>query len=296
MGNNEYRDYINWNNDCTLPSMCISLWNNKMFFTTKKIGSRYFEDLSKTDGGEINGRVKSIDFRIERIRETELDDTKYDKRLVWGSHYYFVTNASYYNIDEFLNELGITKVSDILSESVLSKRQLIFVVRNPIIRTLTAFIEVVDSYYANSMNIHFIKPIIQKYFTLNENDVKHPSLHDLTEEKSIQILNEYSEFIGKFLIVDEHSSGWHQFLFRFITLNNIKSNFNIIDLDNKSTLKNYPKISQPSNKKQINVWLAQEDDIHVRKLISSMNHFLIAELDAYDSLCELYNPNDSELI
>jgi hypothetical protein len=146
------------------------------------------------------------------------------------------------------------------------------------------------------MNIHFIKPIIQKYFTLNENDVKNPSLHDLTEEKSIQILNEYSEFIGKFLIVDEHSSGWHQFLFRFITLNNIKSNFNIIDLDNKSTLKNYPKISQPSNKKQINAWLAQEDDIHVRKLISSMNHFLIAELDAYDSLCELYNPNDSELI
>ena len=47
MTSENYKDFIKWTNDYTSPTMCISLWNNKMIFTTKKVGSRYFEDLSK---------------------------------------------------------------------------------------------------------------------------------------------------------------------------------------------------------------------------------------------------------
>lgn len=293
MTNDAYRDFINWNDDYTLPSMCISLWNNKMIFTTKKIGSRYFEDLSRTDGGVIDGPVKSIDFRIERISKPALNAGTYDNRLLWGSHHYFVTGASHYNIDEFLNELGIKQISDILSESVLAKRELVFVIRHPIIRTFTAFVEVVDSYYAQLMKFHYVKPIAEKYFNLSSTTTKHPSLNQLEEDKVVEILNEYSEFIGNFLVIDEHANGWHQFLFRFITLNNLKSKIKVINLDDKTTLKNYPKIHQPSNKKLVKAWLSQEDDSHIRKLISSMNRFLIAELDAYDNLCELINKDES---
>ena len=146
------------------------------------------------------------------------------------------------------------------------------------------------------MNIPYIKPIAEKYFRLQPSTKDNVSLHDLEEKKVIEILNEYSTYIGKMLITDEHASGWHQFLFKFITKNNLASKISIIDLDNKSTLKNYPKIHQPSNKKHVNAWLGQEDDGYIRKLISSMNHFLIAELDAYDSLCELYKSDEPEII
>jgi hypothetical protein len=296
MAPEDYKDFIKWNNDYTSPTMCVSLWNNKIIFTTKKVGSRYFEDLSKTDGGVQNGPSKSIDFRLERLGRYSKDDPKYDKRLIWDSHYYFVTNQSPFGLEDFLNELGIEKVSDMFNDSVLSKRELVFVIRNPIIRTFTAFVEVVDSYYAQLMNIPYIKPIAEKYFRLQPSTKDNVSLHDLEEKKVIEILNEYSTYIGKMLITDEHASGWHQFLFKFITKNNLASKISIIDLDNKSTLKNYPKIHQPSNKKHVNAWLGQEDDGYIRKLISSMNHFLIAELDAYDSLCELYKSDETEII
>jgi hypothetical protein len=297
MANNDYKHLINWHSDYTLPTMCVSLWNNKIILTTKKVGSRYFEDLSRTDGGGVDGPVKSIDFRIERVDKNAINDPKYDKRLLWGSHHYFVTNASHYNIDDFLKELGIKKVSDIISDSTLSKRELVIVVRNPIIRTFTAFVEVVDSFYAQLMTIRFVKPIAEKYFKLDTHKKENHGLGDLPEAKVVSILNEYSEHIGKFLVTDEHASGWHQFLFRFITLNNLKSKVTIINLDDKETLKNYPQIHQPSNKKHIKAWLSQEDNLYLKQLISSMNHFLIAELDAYDSLCELINEdNSSELI
>jgi hypothetical protein len=268
-----------------LPILCISLFDSQMIFTTKKVGSRYFEDITKPNQG--NDTPTTIEFKILRYNDTQKTDSNFDSRLIFDNYYFDISPQSYLSVDTFFTKLKIKKISDIISDDVLNEWQLIGIVREPIKRTLTAFIETCDAYFANSMLYPFSRDIFQKYFQIIIPPSNDYNFTLLSSENINKILNEYALTTGPDLIKDEHASGWHMFLSKFVKKYRLESKIKIIDLDNKDDMSGFPRIIQPSNKKHLNNWLIDENKFNVDTLIASIQAFLVHELDAYNELLEL---------
>ena len=79
------RDII-FRDDSELPVLCISLFDNQMIFTTKKIGSRYFEDITKPNSSKDN--PNTIEFKIIRYSNSQQTDPDYDSRLIFDNYYF----------------------------------------------------------------------------------------------------------------------------------------------------------------------------------------------------------------
>ena len=268
-----------------LPILCISLFDSQMIFTTKKVGSRYFEDITKPNQG--SDTPTTIEFKILRYTDTQKTDPNFDARLIFDNYYFDISSSSYLTADAFFTKLKIKKISDIISDDVLNEWQLIGIVREPIKRTLTAFIETCDAYFSNSMLHPFSRDIFQKYFQVIIPPSNDYNFTLLSSENINKILNEYALTTGPDLIKDEHASGWHMFLSKFVKKYRLESKIKIIDLDNKDDMSGFPRIIQPSNKKHLNNWLIDENKFNVDTLIASIQAFLVHELDAYNELLDL---------
>lgn len=268
-----------------LPVLCISLFASQMIFTTKKVGSRYFEDITKPNRG--SDTATTIEFKILRYTDTQKTDPNYDSRLIFDNYYFDISSKSHLTADEFFTKLKIKKISDIVSDDVLNEWQMVGIIREPIKRTLTAFIETCDAFFSNAMIYPFSRDIFQKYFQIIITPSNGYNFSQLSTESINKILNEYALTTGPDLIKDEHASGWHMFLSKFVKKYRLESKIKIIDLDNKDDMSAFPRIIQPSNKKHLNSWLTDENKFNVDTLISSIQAFLVHELDAYNELLEL---------
>jgi hypothetical protein len=268
-----------------LPVLCISLFASQMIFTTKKVGSRYFEDITKPNQG--SDTATTIEFKILRYTDNQKTDPNFDSRLVFDNYYFDVSSKSYLSVDAFFSKLKIKKISDILSDDVLSEWQMVGIIREPIKRTLTAFIEVCDGYFSGAMIYPFSKNIFQKYFQMIITPSNDYNFNQLSTESINKILNEYALTIGPDLIKDEHASGWHMFLSKFVKKYRLESKIKIIDLDTKEDMSAFPIITQPSNKKHLNNWLIDKNKFNLDTLIGSIQAFLVHELDAYNELLDL---------
>ena len=268
-----------------LPVLCISLFASQMIFTTKKVGSRYFEDITKPNQG--TDTATTIEFKILRYTDTQKTYPNYDSRLIFDNYYFDISPKSHLTADAFFTKLKIKKISDIISDDVLNEWQMVAIVREPIKRTLTAFIETCDAFFANAMIHPFSRDIFQKYFQIIITPSNGYNFTQLSTESINKILNEYALTTGPDLIKDEHASGWHMFLSKFVKKYRLESKIKIIDLDNKDDMSAFPRIIQPSNKKHLNSWLIDENKFNVDTLISSIQAFLVHELDAYNELLDL---------
>lgn len=278
------RDLI-FSEGLTIPTLCISLFDNQIIFTTKKIGSRYFEDITKLNSETDN--PTTIEFKILRYTDSQKTDLDYDSRLIFDNYYFDISPESHLTADEFFAKLKIKKISDIVSDGVLNEWQLVGIVREPIKRILTAFIEICDSYISNCMKHPYSKHIFQQYFQIILSPSAGYNFKQLSTENINKILNKSALSIGPDIIKDEHASGWHMFLSKFVKKYRLESKIKVIDLDNKEDMSIFPLITQPSNKKYLNNWLTDENKFNVDTLISSIQPFLVHELDAYNELLEL---------
>jgi hypothetical protein len=268
-----------------LPVLCISLFASQMIFTTKKVGSRYFEDITKPNQG--SDAPTTIEFKIIRYTDTQKTDPNFDARLIFDNYYFDLSPSSSLTTDEFFTKLKIKKISDIISDDVLNEWQMVGIVREPVKRTLTAFIETCDAWFSNSMLHPFSRDIFQKYFQVIIPPSNDYNFTLLSSENINKILNEYALTTGPDLIKDEHASGWHMFLSKFIKKYRLESKIKIIDLDNKDDMSVFPRITQPSNKKHLNNWLIDENKFNVDTLMASIQTFLVHEFDAYNELLDL---------
>ena len=281
----EIKKSINFNEDIALPTLCIAVYDCQIIFTTKKVGSRYFEDITRTQSPSKS--VSTIEFKILRADDSILKNSDFDSRLLFDKYYFELSHQSFLSIDEFFNKLKIEKISDIVSDNVLMEWQLVCVIREPVKRTLTAFVEVCDSYVGNSMVHPYSKYIFQKYLKLIIPPLEQYNFKTLTTENINDILNEYALHNGPDLIKDEHASGWHMFLTKFVKAYRLDGKVKIVNLDDKGDMSVFPIITQPSNKSHLNNWLIEENKFYLNTLLKSIESFLIQETDAFNELLEL---------
>jgi hypothetical protein len=185
-----------------LPMLCISKVNDKVLITTKKVASRYFDDLSRENEESIKN---TVDIRLYNSSLEHLLPT-HDDRLFYNDLYFYVTEESGLDSDKFLKLFNAQNINDIFSN-----REIIFINRNPKDRILTGFVEVVDSYVGSLFYEMSSSFIIKNYYNLNNiSDFKLINMDDDTLSK---ILNEYSQNVTSEIIDDYHLSCWNFFIF-----------------------------------------------------------------------------------
>jgi hypothetical protein len=265
------------NQEFKYPTLCISVIDDYLVFTTKKNGSRYFEDLSlNNEWGEVN----AIDLYLHSNLNFNNSELNY-KLLDYNVE---VSPNTHMDVNLFFKLLEIQSFNDVFSEKVFEKYKFIFIIREPLNRFFTGFFEVVDSilgvlkYDARSLHTF---GIIKKYFNLED----YNSLNNLTQDKINFILNEYTESVTLDIFNDEHLSLWNTFLLNFLQKQDLLNKVQIIDLNDSEKLSIFNKLDQPSNKPWLTGWVNDESNkLYIDKLISKYKIIFDTEIESYKIL------------
>jgi hypothetical protein len=265
------------NQEFKYPTLCISVIDDYLVFTTKKNGSRYFEDLSlNNEWGEVN----AIDLYLHSNLNFNNSELNY-KLLDYNVE---VSPNTHMDVNLFFKLLEIQSFNDVFSEKVFEKYKFIFIIREPLNRFFTGFFEVVDSilgvlkYDARSLHTF---GLIKKYFNLED----YNSLNNLTQDKINFILNEYTESVTLDIFNDEHLSLWNTFLLNFLQKQDLLNKVQIIDLNDSEKLSIFNKLDQPSNKPWLTGWVNDESNkLYIDKLISKYKIIFDTEIESYKIL------------
>lgn len=263
-----------------LPIICFSITKNKIYVTTKKIASRYFEHM--------DSETKFIEFRVKNRNLYNHIDSDMDIQFYDYSFEYFKDNSNI-KIDEFLDILNIDNIEDITTNKISKNWNWIFVTRNPIIRLLSGFVELVDSMLSDIsvINNNEVIDIITKYMDISKNNNTQFTIKKFNRIDSDIVLNYFSENIYNRIIEDEHTSSWNIFLYYFASKFNNK--FSIIDIDDKSDMQEYFSLSLDTTNNSIyKNWLGNHlNQSYIINFFKNLNHIMVQEYTNYIRLKSL---------
>lgn len=259
-----------------LPILCFSITDNNLHITTKKVASRFFEHLSDT--------TKYIEFRVKHRLSCSIDELESGLQFYDYILEYFGSN-SILTTNEFLDILNIQNIEHITNKEFSEKWNLFFVTRNPLIRLLSGFTELVDSMLIedNVTDSKGIYDIIHQYLGNGESF----GLKYFTISEANQILNYFSKKIHNVITNDEHTSNWNTFI--NYLLPKIKGEFKIIDIDNMEDMRIYGKDESDTTNKNVYLnWLNDEsNNKHINDFFNTLDYFIISEYNNYLSLISL---------
>lgn len=269
-----------------LPILCISVYNDTLIFSTKKIGSRFFErDYINTPGENIEN---TINFQMSKISENSEHQ---------HNGYEFREFRHKLKIDEFFKILNISSISELFSDRISQKYKFVFIVRNPMDRFYTGLFEKTDSVFSEIITDenNYSRQINDKYYTsFTQNVVK--SYFNIDDDMSLKfrpqstidsILNTFSVSLDYTIFNDSHLSLWNTFLLDFINDIGISSNIDIIDLSDSEKINSIISEThqQPSNKKWITDWLENSNNkSYIDIMHNNLKYYLDLELESYQKL------------
>lgn len=259
------------------PILCISIIDNYLVFTTKKNGSRYFEDIS-SDIIDVTQK-KSINLYLEDIQV----DTQINSSF---SNYEFniFHNEKLLTLQQFNDLLKIDKIYDIFSDKVMNNFEYVFVTRNPLDRLFTGFFEKTGSIISvlqGDIYNQFLFDVVKNYFKINE----YTDFNKLPQDKINLILNQFALSVNYKLLDDPHLSLWNYFLFNFLQKENLLSKVKITDLSDIHKMNNFPKLDQPSNKLWLSNWLDDENNkYYIDTMLLKLKPYMDLEMESYNIL------------
>jgi hypothetical protein len=255
-----------------LPIICFSITKETIYVTTKKIASRFFE--------HIDSETKFIEFRVKNRNLYNNIDTDIDIPFYDYSFQYFKDNSNI-KIDEFLDILNIDDIQDITTNKISKKWNWVFVTRNPIIRLLSGFVELVDSMLSETSTIdnNEVVRVISKY--IDESNNNQFTIKRFSKTDSDIVLNYFSQNIYNRILEDEHTSSWNVFLYYFA--NKFNSKFSVIDIDDKLDMIQYNSLSMEiTNNAVYKNWLDNHlNQSYIINFFQNLNEIMIVEYTNY---------------
>jgi hypothetical protein len=263
-----------------LPIICFSITKDKLYVTTKKIASRYFE--------HIDSETKFIEFRIKNRNLYNHIDSVNDIQFYDYSFEYFKDNSNI-KLNEFLDILNIDNIEDITTNKISKNWHWIFVTRNPIIRLLSGFVELVDSMLSDISVIdnNEVVDIISKYMDISKKNNTQFTIKKFNRIDSDIILNYFSENAYNRIIEDEHTSSWNVFLYYFV--NKFNGKFLVIDIDDKSDMQEYHSLSMDTTNNSVyKNWLDNHlNQPYIINFFKNLNQIMVQEYTNYIRLKSL---------
>lgn len=258
------------NQKINFPWLCISKPKGNVVITTKKIASRFFEDVSRgprTKEHQDNRKI-SIDLRFENI--SKLDNNTYDKKIIFDDKLIFETgDSTVLLLDEFYKIFDITNLNDMFSIEYFKNNKIYIATRNPYDRFYTGFFE-------NTDHIAF-----DEY---QQQHLKFEPQHIIDS-----ILNKYIQKVDYSMLSDEHTSLWNTFIYEILSNHNLLEFVTVVDLEESDKLQSiFGIIPQPSNKKYLNAWLSNPNNkIYIDEVETKLKYYFDLEMQNYNKLLEL---------
>ena len=246
------------------PWMGISKKDTNIVITTKKIGSRFFEEITKTD---INSKFNAIDIRFEDAHSFHAD---FDKTLhIKGKHVSDVGSKNTLSISEFFTNFNVESFEQFFSIDYFKNNKIFIIVRNPYIRFYTGFFEKVDSMAVGEYTSQYLK-------TESQDSID-------------SILNKYVNNVDYKYLSDEHMSLWNTFMYGFLINYKLENYVNVIDLgDSEKMNSTFGYLEQPTNRPYLDLWLTNPDNKqHIDTLHENLGYYFDLEMKYYNKLLNL---------
>jgi hypothetical protein len=257
-----------------LPIICFSITDNNLYITTKKVGSRFFEHL--TD------ETTYIEFRVKTKISCSPDEISNGIEFYDYIFEYFECN-SILTIEEFFGLLKIQNITDITTNEFSNNWHVIFATRDPIIRLLSGYTELVDSMLSDCTKIEdaTIYNTIDGYAKISKSNNHQFSLKYFSKIDSNKVLNYFSNKVEGVIISDEHTSNWNTFI--FYVLAKCKGNLKIIDIDNINDMSIYGHDDTGISNKNVYLnWLEDHsNDRYIINFFNTLNYFILPEYINY---------------
>ena len=246
------------------PWMCISQHDNNVVITSKKIGSRFFEEITKT---HIDSQFNSIDIRFEDANPSY---TNFDRKLhVRGKHISNVGSKRTLSVPEFFTNFSVESFEEFFSVDYFKKNKIFIITRNPYTKFYTGFFEKVDSMAIGEYTTEYLK----------------------TEPQSSidKILNKYISNVNYTYLSDEHMSLWNIFVYGLLVTNHLQDYVIVIDLgDSEKMNSTFGYLEQPTNKPYLDAWLTNPDNKpYIDELHTKLGYYFDLEMKYYNRLLNL---------
>lgn len=264
------------------PTICLSVVDNTIVFTTKKIGSRFFEELSvDSKNSKIWNTINLKIFDNNNIGE-------FRPEFEFGKYYFEENYGSFVDTNYLFKKFAINSWSELFSDKVINNFRFVFITRNPISRVYTGFFEKVDSilgFLNQNTNTLFLHRIIDKYFDISN----FSNLGSLPQSKIDSILNEFAQSVDYKIFNDEHLTLWNIFIYNFIVENKLEGKVQIIDLNDSQRMSIFTKLDQPTNKVWLESWINNKNNTeYVEQLFKNIQPYMDLEIDTYNKLLKMY--------
>lgn len=246
------------------PWLSISKRNDTIVFTTKKIGSRFFEEITKTD---INSKFNSIDVRFENAHS---DNQNFDNKLhIKGKHISNVGSKNTLTTSEFFTNFNVESFSDFFSIDYFKNNKIYIIIRNPYTRFYTGFFEKIDSIAVGEYTSEYLKTEPQ--------------------DSIDSILNKYANNADYRYLSDEHMSMWNTFIYEFLHTYKLEKYVNVIDLgDSEKMNSTFGYLEQPTNRPYLDLWLENPNNKeYIDTLHTNLDYYFDLEMKYYNKLLNL---------
>jgi hypothetical protein len=212
----------------------ISIIGKKIVITTHKIASRFMEELSYD---ETIGKFKTIEMQLIYNENFNYHGVQ----TIFGNYQYETNdrNDRRIKISEFLSILNVETISDIFDVSNIDGYEVVIIIRNPIFKFLSGWVEIIDqilnsidSFSENEVN--HIKNIL-KEDEIEFSDIENKDIKKIPKSDANKILKSFCKLDNSIISNNSHTKEWCNIVEKMLFYSNFFKS-----VDNKLDTKEIP--------------------------------------------------------
>jgi len=231
--------YSLWNAVNYLFEPTISIFDNTIVVNYKKTGSRFFQTISSYPNHPSDSNNKQLDLIFSKINN-EISEPVNIGTLLYVKNPFALDNfrhddSHWKDLKEFFDKNEVSSWQEFF---VRNKKEIVFVIRNPIDRFLSGLTQIVSSIIGNDLQNTAIREDVCRNTSLSVQDLRfimnNFTSSELASEREIYICNELIIYLlqhrPELILQDIHTDNYLLYFKLWIDSIKDKSKVKIIDL------------------------------------------------------------------
>lgn len=228
-----------WNSVDYLFEPCITVFDKAIVINYKKTGSRFFQTISSYPEHPSNSNNKQLDLIFSKVNNSVSEPVNIGTILYVKNPFdldnFRHDDSQWKDLKEFFDKNEVSSWQEFF---VRNKKEIVFVIRNPIDRFLSGLTQIVSSLINHDLQILSIREDICRNTNLTTQDLRlvmnNFSSSEIATDREIYICSELIIYLLKYrselILQDIHTDNYLLYFKLWIDTIKDKSKIKIIDL------------------------------------------------------------------